>query len=93
MKGIIDKNMTEEKVILNPFNTFDVEINKVVDENRKSNDWWKDYLGGNDPLVENEFYALFADGLLVKKGRSKFRSSAYLRGERMTKIKDYYEVL
>ena len=79
-----------ETIVLNPFNCTEVEVKKVVDENRKSADWWKDYLAENDPAVENEFYVLFKDGLLVKKGRSKFRSSDYLKGERMKTFKEIY---
>jgi len=40
---------------------------------------------------ENEFYVLFEDGLLVKKGRSKLRTSQYIKGERFKKFADHYE--
>ena len=80
-----------ENIVLNPFNCTDVEVKKVIDENKKSVDWLKDYIALNDPLVENEFYVLFGDGLLIKKGRSKFRTSSYLKGEKFKGIKESYE--
>jgi hypothetical protein len=80
-----------ENIVLNPFNCTDAEVKKVVDENKKSVDWIKDYLALNDPVVENEFYVLFSDGLLIKKGRSKFRTSSYLMGEKFKNFKRYYE--
>jgi hypothetical protein len=57
--------------ILNPFGY--LTASKVLDENRKPVEWWLQYLDFNDPVIENEFYILFSDGLLVKKGRSKHR--------------------
>lgn len=87
----MSETTNEEVVVLNPFNTTDIEVKKVIDENRKSEDWWKDYLSGEDKIVtENEFYVLFADGLLVKKGRSKFRTSSYLKGEKFKSFKEVY---
>jgi hypothetical protein len=81
---------TTENIVLSPFNCTDVEVKKVVDENKKSSDWWRDYIALNDPAVENEFYVLFSDGLLVKKGRSKFRTSSYLMGEKFKSFKEVY---
>jgi hypothetical protein len=63
----------------------------VIDENRKPAEWWWDYLEMNEVFAENEFYILFEDGLLVKKGRSKFRTSQYLRGDRFKSFKQQYE--
>jgi hypothetical protein len=40
---------------------------------------------------ENEYYVLFEDGLLVKKGRSKFSTSQYLKGERFKNFIGHYE--
>jgi hypothetical protein len=70
----------EESEIINPFG-FGIAI-RVIDENRKSQEWWIDYISINQVTAENEFYILFDDGCLVKKGRSKFRSSQYLKGDR-----------
>lgn len=74
--------------VLSPFGMYDVS--KVIDENKKSNDWWKDYLALNDPLIENEFYVLFEDGLLVKKGRTKFRTSDYLMNQKFKSFVSHY---
>jgi len=76
----------EHDKILNPFGY--LEATKVLDENRKPGDWWLQYLEFNQAVAENEFYVLFADGLLVKKGRSKFRTSQYLKSEKFKSFKD-----
>jgi len=67
----------EEAQVLNPFGY--LSATKVLDENRKPSEWWIEYLGFNEVVAENEFYVLFDDGLLVKKGRSKFRTSQYIK--------------
>jgi hypothetical protein len=76
----------EEEKILNPFG-YGIAT-KVLDENRKSVDWWLQYLKINQAVSENEFYVLFGDGLLVKKGRSRFRTSQYLKNEKFKSFKD-----
>ena len=76
----------EQDKILNPFGY--LEATKVLDENRKPVDWWLQYLEFNQAVAENEFYVLFADGLLVKKGRSRFRTSQYLKSEKFKSFKD-----
>lgn len=78
----------EESEILNPFGYGNAS--KVIDENRKPTEWWWDYLEMNDDVAENEFYILFEDGLLVKKGRSKFRTSQYIKGDRFTSFRQTY---
>lgn len=72
--------------ILNPFGHG--QATKVVDENRKS---WVEYLTTSKVFDENEFYILFEDGLLVKKGRSKFRTSQYIQGEKFKSFSEHYE--
>lgn len=72
--------------VLNPFGYG--QASKVIDENRKTVEMWREYLSLTKVFDENEFYILFEDGLLVKKGRSKFRSSQYLKGD---KFKPFYE--
>lgn len=72
--------------VLNPFGHG--HASKVIDENRKTVEVWREYLSSSKVFDENEFYILFEDGLLVKKGRSKFRSSQYLKGD---KFKPFYE--
>jgi hypothetical protein len=79
----------EEAQIINPFGY--LSATKVLDENRKPVDWWMQYLEFNQPVEENEFYVLFSDGLLVKKGRSKFKSSQYTFGDEYKSIVKYYD--
>lgn len=79
----------EQDKILNPFGY--LEATKVLDENRKPVDWWLQYLEFNQAVAENEFYVLFADGLLVKKGRSRFRTSQYLKGEKFKPFTQHYD--
>jgi len=74
------------ETILNPFGHG--QATKVVDENRKV---WPEYLQTAVVHDENEFYVLFEDGLLVKKGRSKFRTSQYINGERFKTFREHYE--
>ena len=72
--------------VLNPFGHG--QATRVIDENRKTVESWVEYLTTSKVFDENEFYVLFEDGLLVKKGRSKFRSSQYLSGNR---FKSFHE--
>jgi hypothetical protein len=78
----------EESEILNPFGYG--KASRVIDENRKPADWWQEYFEFNEVFAENEFYILFSDGLLVKKGRSKFRTSQYIKGEKFTSFLQVY---
>jgi hypothetical protein len=78
----------EQAEILNPFGY--LVASKVLDENRKPADWWIQYLEFNEAAAENEFYVLFADGLLVKKGKSKFKTSQYVKGEKYLDFKTFY---
>jgi hypothetical protein len=79
----------EESEILNPFGYG--KASRVIDENRKPTEWWIDYISINQVIAENEFYILFEDGCLVKKGRSKFRSSQYLKGDRFKSFRQHHE--
>ena len=78
----------EESEVLNPFGYG--KASRVIDENRKPADWWQEYFEFNEVFAENEFYILFSDGLLVKKGRSKFRTSQYIKGEKFTSFLKVY---
>ena len=78
----------EQAEILNPFGY--LVASKVLDENRKPADWWIQYLEFNESVAENEFYVLFSDGLLVKKGKSKFKTSQYVKGEKYLEFKTFY---
>lgn len=77
-----------EDQILNPFG-FGI-VTKVINENRKPIEWWIEYISINQPAAENEFYVLFSDGLLVTKGRSKFTTSQYIKGEKYIPFKKVY---
>jgi hypothetical protein len=79
----------DENQVLNPFGFG--EVSRVIDENSKPQEWYWDYLEFNEIVAENEFYILFSDGLLVKKGRSKFRTSQYIKGEKFTSFARNYE--
>lgn len=83
-----EKTMEEIKII-NPFG-YGV-ASRVIDENRKPTEWWIDYISINQVIAENEFYVLFEDGFLIKKGRSKFKSSQYLKGDRFKSFKECHE--
>ena len=78
----------EEIQILNPFGFG--QVSRVIDENRKPAEYWQDFFDLHEVYVENEFYVLFSDGLLVKKGRSKFRTSQYIKGEKFTSFQKIY---
>jgi hypothetical protein len=77
----------EEAQVLNPFGY--LSVTKVLDENRKPSEWWIEYISINQVVAENEFYVLFEDGLLVKKGRSKFTTSQYLKSEKFVSFKQF----
>ena len=75
--------------ILNPFGYG--QATRVIHENRRTAEMWLEYFGLHQVLVENEFYVLFEDGLLVNKGRSKFSTSQYIKGERFKSFREHYE--
>jgi hypothetical protein len=79
----------EEIKILNPLGHG--IASRVMDENRKPHEWWIEYISINQVTAENEFYILFEDGCLVKKGRSKFSTSQYLKGDRFRSFTQYHE--
>ena len=77
----------EEAQVLNPFGY--LSATKVLDENRKPSEWWIEYISINQVVAENEFYVLFEEGLLIKKGRSKFTTSQYLKSEKFVSFKQF----
>lgn len=77
-----------EDQILNPFGFGNAT--KVIDENRKPPEYWQEIFSLHQVSAENEFYVLFEDGLLVKKGRSKFTTSQYIKGEKFTSFQKVY---
>jgi len=64
---------------------------RVIDENRKPTEWWIECISITQIIDENEFYILFEDGCLVKKGKSKFQSSQYLKGDRFRSFKEFHK--
>ena len=80
--------MMEETQVLNPFGYLNAR--KVIDENKKPSEWWVDYLEFNEVVAENEFYVLFDDGLLVKKGKSKLTTSQCIKGEKFKSFQKVY---
>ncbi len=80
--------MMEENQVLNPFGYLNAR--KVIDENKKPSEWWIDYLEFNEVVAENEFYVLFDDGLLVKKGKSKLTTSQCIKGEKFQSFQKIY---
>jgi hypothetical protein len=85
----LQEKTMEESEILNPFGYG--KASRVIDENRKPTEWWIDYISINQVIAENEFYVLFEDGFLIKKGKSKFQSSQYLKGDRFRSFRDFHE--
>lgn len=83
MKEIINE-------LKNPFSGCDLVITKAYNENRIQKDALKLMLEELPIQDENEFYVLFENGTLIKKERSKFRTSSYIAGEKYTNIKDRY---
>lgn len=85
------KEITDNIILKNPFNGSHVKVSKCVSENRLTKDSVKLMLDTLAIEDENEFYVLFESGVLIKKERSKFRTSDYLKGNKLTKIKECYE--
>lgn len=82
--------MTETITMTNPFAGSQTEISRVFDENKQSKEYVKEYLSKHTVEDENEFYVLFGEGVLMKKGRSKTRTSDYIAGEKHLNVVDYY---
>lgn len=80
--------MMEETKVLNPFGY--LYVRKVMHENKKPSEWWFYHLECNEVVAENEFYVLFDDGLLVKKGKSKLTTSQCIKGEKFQSFRKIY---
>jgi hypothetical protein len=74
----------------NPFNGCALEVRSAKSENRISKEAMKLMLEEAPIHDENEFYVLFENGILIKKERSKFRTSNYIMGNKFKSIKQYY---
>jgi hypothetical protein len=82
--------MIETTQLKNPFCT-DCVITKVIDESTRSDNQMRELLSNNTIDDENEWYVLFENGTLIKKGRSKVKTSEYLEGKKFKSIKRYYD--
>jgi hypothetical protein len=83
--------MQIETTITNPFIGSNLVVTSVKDEGRITKEALKLMLEELKIHAENEFYVLFESGLLIKKSRSKFRSSEYLKGNKFVNIKRFYD--
>lgn len=88
------KEATEVNIVnlTNPFAGDNNVVNRTLDENTvKRENILKLLL--KEIVAENEFYVLFICGTLIKKGRSRLKTSDYLLNEELVKfkgIKSYY---
>lgn len=82
--------MKETIELTNPFRGSSIKIRRAVGENRLTKEAVALMLKELEVHDENEFYVLFSDGLLIKKERSKFRTSDYFKGDKMKPIKQIY---
>jgi hypothetical protein len=74
----------------NPFVASTLKVLRAIDESKLSTCAMQDKIKATPIEEENEFYTLFNDGTLVKRTRSKFKSSAYLKGEKRISFTEYY---
>lgn len=76
----------------NPFSGSQVTVTKCIDESKLTVESVKLLLEELSIEDENEFYVLFTSGILIRKKRSEFKTSDYIRGIRKsTKIREYYD--
>lgn len=73
-------------ILSNPFAGSATVVTKCKDENKITKEAFDLMLRELDVEDYNEFYILFTNGLLIKKGRSKFRSSEYINGKHYDKL-------
>jgi hypothetical protein len=73
--------MSEELIYTNPFAGSTTQILKCKDENRISEEAFKLMLEELEVEDYNEFYILFSNGILVKRGKSKIRTSDYVKNK------------
>lgn len=84
---------TDQTIHSNPFSGSHTKVTRVFDENKQSFEYMKSYIEKNEIEAENEFYVLFTNGTLCKKGRSGIKTSDYLNNTNnsLKQIKDSYE--
>jgi hypothetical protein len=76
--------MSEQLIDLHkPFSGSTTEITKCKDENRISEEAFKLMMEELEVEDYNEFYILFSTGILVKRGKSKIRTSDYVKNKKV----------
>lgn len=66
-------------------------VTRVIDESTRSTAQMREFLSNNIVSDENEWYALFDNGALVKKSRSRTTTSDYLLDKKFVTINKFYE--
>ena len=74
----------------NPFAGSSLKVLRAIDESKLSICAMQDKIKSTPIEEENEFYALFNDCTLVKRTRSKFPTSGYLKGESRISFTEFY---
>lgn len=74
----------------NPFAGSSLKVLRAIDESKLSICAMQDKIKSTPIEEENEFYALFNDCTLVKRTRSKFPTSGYLKGESRISFREFY---
>lgn len=74
----------------NPFVGSRLKVLRAIDESKLSICAMQDKIKSTPIEEENEFYTLFNDGSLIKRTRSKFPTSGYLKGEPRISFKEFY---
>jgi hypothetical protein len=74
----------------NPFAGSALKVLRAIDESKLSMCAMQDKIKSTPIEEENEFYALFNDCTLVKRTRSKFPTSGYLKGESRISFTEFY---
>jgi hypothetical protein len=71
----------EQLILTNPFAGSDTVIVKCKDENRIDAEAMNLLICDNEIEDYNEFYILFTNGTLIKRGRTKIKTSDYLKNK------------
>jgi hypothetical protein len=77
-------------VFENPFAGSSLKVLRAIDESKLSICAMQDKIKSTPIEEENEFYTLFNDCTLVKRTRSKFPTSGYLKGESRISFTEFY---
>lgn len=74
----------------NPFASSPLVVIRSIDESKLSMCAMQDKIKSTPINDENEFFILFEDGTLVKRTRTKFLSSGYIKGDSRISFTEYY---